>query len=65
MDVVLDVTGIKEDRDAAFDAIVQHTGHLITTQPLEPKDKPSFLQVRRPENDTSAFDYVADRHLVY
>jgi NADPH:quinone reductase-like Zn-dependent oxidoreductase len=43
MDIVFDVTGIKEHRDAAWSVVKKHTGHIITTQPLDPTDKASFL----------------------
>jgi NADPH:quinone reductase-like Zn-dependent oxidoreductase len=45
MDIVLDVTGIKEDRDAAFEVVKKKDGHIITTQPLDPSDKLTFVNL--------------------
>jgi len=42
LDVVLDVVGDKGDRHRAFD-LMRPNGHVITTQPLEASEQPSFL----------------------
>lgn len=45
MDIVFDAAGVEKDRDRAFNLLKPHTGHLITTQPLDPASSPSWLDV--------------------
>jgi len=44
MDIVFDVVGKTKDRNDAF-AKVRKQGHLVTTQPVEEEEKPSFLKM--------------------
>ena len=37
-------TGIKEDRDRAFDLLRPH-GHMITTQPISAAEKPTWMDI--------------------
>jgi hypothetical protein len=53
MDIVFDAVGVKEERDEAFDLLKQHTGHLVTTQPMDPAERISYLNVIG-----AAVDYV-------
>jgi len=53
VDIVFDAVGVKESRDEAFDLLKPHTGHLVTTQPVDPAEKISYLKLLG-----AAMDYV-------